>query len=97
VNDELSQRCVELAVGKWQFFRGCDAYVNSEMALAGGGGKRLRRVDRGNSCRSKTSDELGRQRTRATADIERTVARYDLSEVRERRRQPKEYRPMKRS
>jgi hypothetical protein len=88
VNDELRQGSVELTIGKRQRFGGCDAYVNSGMALLGGGGELLGRIDSRYGCRSETSDELGRQRARATADIERTVARYDLGEVGKRRRQP---------
>jgi hypothetical protein len=75
VNDELRQGSVELTIGKRQRFRGCDAYVNSAMALLSGRGEFLGRIDRRYGCRSETSDELSRQRPRPTADIERTVAR----------------------
>ena len=52
MNDELCQHFVELAVGERQRLRGCDAYVNSGMALLGGSGELLRRIDRRNGCRS---------------------------------------------
>ena len=88
MDDQLCQGSVELAIGKRQLLGRGDAYVDPRMALAGCGNEWFRRIDRRDGCCSETPDQLGRQRARAAADVEHTVARRDSAEVRERRRQP---------
>ena len=46
VDDELRQGRVELVLSERQLFRGCNAYVDTRMALACGRNELLRRIDR---------------------------------------------------
>ena len=88
VDDELRQGRVELVVSEGQLFRGCDAYVNTGMALACGRDELLRRIDRRDGRRFETSNEFRRQRPRTAADVEHPLAGRDLGKVRKRRRKP---------
>ena len=96
MNDELRQDSVEVTIGKRQQ-RSAAATRTSTGCRSWAAAANCSDGSTAYGCRSETSDELGRQRARATADIERTVARYDLGEVGNDGASRTEYRPMKRS
>ena len=65
---ELRQGRVELVVSEGQLFSGCDAYVNTGMALACGRDELLRRIDGRDDRRFETSNQFRGQRPRTAAD-----------------------------
>ena len=66
-----------------------DAELDVDARVAGTGGidERLRRIDRGDGAGTDPRDELGRQRARATADVDHALAGRDPGEVGELRRE----------
>src|SRR6188472_546901 len=86
VDDELPQRRVEGAVAEGQVLGAREPDLDAGMTLARGVDERARRVDGGHATGAEPGDELGGQRARAAAHVERAVAVMDLGEVGQLRR-----------
>ena len=70
MDDELSKRGIEGAVGKRERLRGGEPDVDARMALASGTDKGVGRVDRGDLHGANATKELRGERTGSTADVE---------------------------
>src|SRR3954452_19711918 len=85
MDNELGEREVERAVCERDLLRRRVAHVDSGVPLARCLDERLRRIDRRDVHGAEPCSELGRQRARPAADIERAPARFDACKVREKR------------
>src|SRR5947207_13915490 len=90
MDDELSKRGIEGAVGKRERLRGGEPDVDAGMALASGTDKGVGRVDRGDLLGANATNELRGERTGSTADVENTLTGSNAGEVGKlRREQPR--------
>ena len=85
MNDELRERCVEVAIRIRQRFGRRALHVDSWMTLAGGGDEGLGRVDGSHRPLTEPRDQLRRQGAGTAADVERAAVRRELREVGELR------------
>ena len=74
MDDELGERCIELAVCERQLLRSSDLHLNSWMPLSGSDGELLRRVNRSYRRRPEAYHQFGCQRARPAADVEYALA-----------------------
>ena len=85
VDDELRDRGVERVVRKRKVLGRRLFHRDAGEALARRLDERLRRIDGGDRVRADAPDQLGRERTRAAADVEDALPVRDAREVRELR------------
>ena len=81
MNDELRQRCVEVAIRIRQRFGRRALYIDSWMTLAGGSDEGLGRVDGSHRPLAEPRDQLRRQGAGTAADVQRAAVRRKLREV----------------
>lgn len=83
MNDELRERRVERLFLERQLLRRGLSTVDSRMALPRCRDERLGRIDGSHRVRVEPPDQLGCQRARAAADVERALPGADACERRE--------------
>ncbi len=97
MNDELRQRGVERLLVERQLLGRGTLHVDAWVALSSCCDEGLRRIDGGHGGRSQPRDQLDRERTRSTADIEHSLTGSNGREIRDWGASSTEYLPMKRS
>src|SRR5436305_11546357 len=85
MDNELGERELERAVSERDLLRRRVAHVDFGVPLARCLDERLRWIDRRDIQGAEPCGELGRQRARPAADVERTPSRFDACKVRKQR------------